>query len=849
MHYNSSEQDIQKAMDACASEPVHIPGIVQPFGCLIGVDRTKQRVLYASENCFEILGLTASALLETSIVQTLGHEIAHALNNAAARADFDQKLTPVGLFTLNGNDIEISAFDSDGICVLQFEREKDPELDGGDALRTLAFLMKEVQACRDHQSLFEMTANLLRYFTGYDRVTVNKFDPQYNGEVVAEAKQHSLETFAGLRFPQWDIPVQAREIMAKLPLRFIEDVQQVPISIRAASPTLRPLDITLASCRGVSSVHMEYLKNMGVKATMTLSVVIEGMLWGFISFHHRQTRVLAPKKREILIAFVGLFSTKLQALNKQSQYDLVRKIDKIKDDILKEIDSDEIMEEAMPRIGPVLKEVLQADGVALLAGSQATNHGRVPEQEVLTQLFKETQAQVGTSIISNSLAAKYPQFLDSLNGCAGVFASAITPQRALCIFRSEETQSVSWAGNPQKTIEHVSGAARLAPRASFSSYLQDIEGCSAVWSDEDIYFAERIWVLVNSAERRALKNTLNRQQALMIKELNHRVRNILALVKSVSRQTRQRYDSVRDYSISLENRIQALAAAHDIASESALFSIDIRHIIEISLAPYHEHNMIYVSGPSRLLRAEIAPIFSLVLHELATNAAKYGALTVKEGTISVQIADEDGGVCVKWKEEHGPVVVPPSDQGFGSVLINEAVPHELGGKADLRYPPTGVEADFFLPETVLDTATSVVTQSVLQEKNVQSETLSTSYDSKQIDGVVLLLEDNFVIANDMKNQLADSGICNVEVFSNLDDAFEAVDMALPAFALLDVHLGSGKSSAPLAQHLLEQNIPFIFVTGYGDQAPLDEQFQFIPCLTKPAQTHDLQAAISKAFDL
>ena len=599
-------------MYACASEPVHIPGLVQPFACLIGVDAGSEKIVYASENCPDFTGVSAEKLLGINVRELLGRDIVHSINNAAARGNFSVGLTEIGQYGLGGNDVEIAAFSSGHYIVIQIEHAKDPGLGGGDAIGVLSQLMEQIQTSRDHTKLFDLTTRMLRHLSGYDRVMIYKFDPQYNGEVVAEARSPSMESFVGLRFPQWDIPAQARAIMAKLRLRFIEDVDQTPVPLIAEDKSLPPLDITYASCRGVSAVHMQYLRNMGVKSTLTLSIVFEDKLWGIISFHHRRPRVSAPKLRDVLTAFGGLFATKLEAMEKQARLDLAKKMDQIKDKVLIDIEENETMEEAMPQIGPVIEEVMGSVGIALLTGSQTVSYGRVPEQALLAELLREVQSQPGTPIISDNLASSYPEMKDLLNGCAGVFATAINPNRSLCIFRAEQSQSVKWAGSPDKTIEVVSGNARLSPRASFSVYLQDVEGHSAPWTEQDIYFADRIWVLINSAERKSLKNTLNRQQALMINELNHRVRNILALVRSVSRQARRHYGTLESYTVSLENRIQALAAAHDIASGSAVKVVGIKQLISVEMSPFEKDAKVIVTGSDQFLRSDIAPIFSLV---------------------------------------------------------------------------------------------------------------------------------------------------------------------------------------------------------------------------------------------
>ena len=838
---------LDQALQACAAEPVHIPGIVQPFGCLLAIDPNTERVAYASENCGEFIGTPASELLGQEAWSVLGSEVAHNLNNAIAQQGFGRKLSSLGQFDIAGKAVEISTFESQGLRVLEVEELGDSGLGNTDALGTLRFLMEQVQNCRDEQTLFDLTVRLMRQLTGYDRVMVYRFDEEFNGEVVAEARPGAMEAYLGLRFPHWDIPPQARAIMTEIPLRFIQNVDQTPVKLWAENEFLAPLDITLAACRGVSAVHMQYLRNMGIKATMSLSIMVDGALWGMISFHHRNPRVLAPKLREVLISFLGVFTVKLDALQNQGRLRLISTVDRIKDRVLSQIEEDKSTDSLMPRVGPMIQDVFQAVGVSVLSDAQSTSFGRVPDPELLAHLRAEANVSPGSALTVHNLAERYPAFAGALNGCAGALVAAIDASRMFCVFREEVAQAVSWAGNPEKTLERVEGLTRLAPRGSFEMYLQEISGCCKHWSDQDIYFAERIWEILYSAERRVLINTLNRKQDLMIDELNHRVRNILALVRSVSRQARRRNGSLDSYAKSLESRIHALAAAHDIASGEALSAVDIKRLIRLELEPYEKPGSLEITGPDRFIRADIAPVFSLVVHELATNAAKYGALSVDTGRVRVALSERAGGLVIEWQESDGPKVAPPAERGFGSTLIEQAVPHELGGEAELKFLPDGVCAQLFLPARVLEEA-GHRPLSAPEAGAPLGVTTPGPFSAADVDGIVLLLEDNFIIAKEMQDQLEDFGFDEVHTVSNLADATEFLDTQRPVLAVLDVNLG-GQTSETIARRLSEEGVPFIFVTGYADKAELMPGLKQVPRLIKPVSDTELQDALTRLLSV
>jgi len=415
------------------------------------------------------------------------------------------------------------------------------------------------------------------------------------------------------------------------------------------------------------------------------------------------------------------------------------------------------------------------------------------------------------------------------------------------LFREERTTTVSWAGNPEKTIDLSTGAARLRPRASFAQYLEEVKGKSSAWTEDELSIAERVWTLINSAERMELRNRLEKQKDLMIDELNHRVRNILTLVRSVSRQARRHNSSLESYSKSIEKRIHALAAAHDLASGEMRSAISMTDLIAIEMEPYEKGHRISVTGQGALLRPDIAPIFSLVVHELVTNAAKYGAISVEQGEISITLENVKGGITFKWRESGGPEVVAPNERGFGSTLIEQAVPYEMGGTADLRFAPTGVEADFFIPSEILDLEANQDEQAVLRAPLGQAGPLAKAFEPSSLDGLFLIVEDNYTIAKDMRDQLAEAGIKDIEMCSNTEDALELIAQETPAFAMLDVNLGPGKTSEPIALKLLAKNVPFIFATGYGEKAYLASDLAHVPTLTKPVATRDILGSMGTLF--
>lgn len=839
-----SSDTVNDALKNCASEPVHTPGTVQPFACLVCLDKESAEISHVSENCQEILGVAPNDLLGQNFRDFFGPDVWHGLMNAVARNGLVARLTHAGTCTYNDKTCELSASSTSTTYIVQFEPQRDGGLVGTEALAALSFLMRKIQSCENDEDLFSLSTQLLRHMTGYDRVMIYRFDPNFNGQVLKESRQSSLPSFDGLWFPHWDIPSQAREMMTKIPLRIIEDTDQEPVPLIARSRDFPPLDITFAECRGVSLVHMEYLKNMGVRGTMTLSVVVEGTLWGIISFHHKRPRLPGRDMRDVLIAFLGMFCTKVGVLQKQAKLALAQKIDLLKDRAVASIETADPDTE-LQVIGPAILEAMESDGLAVMTGSDVKRFGKAPSQTVLEHLAKRAEGLDAQPLCIDSAEDLFPGDKTECQGLAGALVAPDGTGRTLFLFRRERSATMSWAGNPDKTIDVTSGSARLRPRGSFSVFLEEIKGRASPWTNDHLATADRIWMLIQSAERQVLRNTVQRQQDLMINELNHRVRNILSLVRSVSRQARRHNSSLESYSQAIEKRIQALAAAHDLASGSARYSVLLKDLIKTELEPYQSEERASFVGDGQYLRSDVAPIFSLVIHELVTNAVKYGALSAEEGRVVIKLSAAKDGVTVSWRESNGPAVKLPSSRGFGTTLIEQAVPYEMGGTTELRFAPSGVEADFFLPNDILEKGNTQTGAPAIATKKVGTDEPKVGFDPAGFEGLLLIVEDNFTIAKDMRDVFTDLGFVNVDVCSNVNDALDLIETEPVGFAVMDVNLGPGKTSEPIGLKLLEQGVPFVFVTGYGDQLELAPQFSHVPRLVKPVVTSHLIDAMAE----
>lgn len=842
MNVNFSDQEIKDALRACADEPAHTPGTIQPFGFLMGCEAVGGQVRYASANCEALFGQSLESLFSKSARDLLGREIWHQVTNFSSSPSFGEKRFFLGIADIGGSTFAVHLSKGGDFLVFEVEDEREMPKISAEKMREQSFLVDQIQGCDDERSLFELSTRLLRHLTGFDRVMVYRFDATWNGEVVAEARKQTVEPYLGLHFPHWDIPAQARALMAQVKLRLIACVDDPVIPIHAANDALEPLDMSAAHTRGASRIHIQYLQNMGVASTMTLSVVLDGQLWGMISFHHLSPKVASSEIRQILTnSFLPIFCLKLNLLSGRRHLELSRKMDEVQSDIQRQLESNEDISKIVADVGPTICQSLELSGLAIVSGSQTYSHGRTAPQHLVEALIERARQTDDKLMTIDRVQEAFPDLIDGLGALGGALVVAADNNRGFILYRDVIEQSISWAGTPGKTISKVDGNNRLQPRGSFSLFLESVRGQCLAWSDNDIHLAGQLWPLLSAAERQAFMNDLSRQQILMIGELNHRVRNILSLIKSVSKQARRTGGSLETYSQALEARILALAAAHDIASGTARSAVMLHKIIRIETNPFDDEtrSRVEIIGPDFPLRAESAPIFTLVLHELMTNALKYGSLSVPEGRLKIEIASSDSGIELAWTETGGPPVTEPKTRGFGTTLISQAVPFEMNGEASLDFAQEGLKARFKLPARLIERRSPAsLVEPAAKSSIVEMIPIRLS------NGLILILEDNFMIASDLQSDLQSFGFANTEILSNVKDSLELIASEPVAIGLLDINLGSGQTSEPVATELLRKSIPFLFISGYGDQVHLPPHLRDVPILTKPLTKADLSRGLS-----
>jgi PAS domain S-box-containing protein len=321
------------------------------------------------------------------------------------------------------------------------------------------------------------------------------------------------------------------------------------------------------------------------------------------------------------------------------------------------------------------------------------------------------------------------------------------------------------------------------------------------------------------------------RQTLLAREVDHRARNALAVIQSIIRLTRAK--SVDDYVTAIEGRIKALARAHTLLSDSRWHGADLATLVGEELAPYRTGDKVSLHGPDISLQPSTAQGLALALHELATNAAKHGALSSINGKLSLTWQLRPDALVLEWTESGGPPITPPTSRSFGLRVIRASVEQQLNGEATFDWQPNGLRCSFSIPRREVMKARETAALPQLASLNGSGAGLKVSGRPR-----VLLVEDEALVAMMIQECLGDFGY---QVVGPIATATEAAARAKDGnfeAAVLDINLGDG-AVYPIADMLAARGVPFVFVTGY-DAESVDPRFRNVPVLQKPIERDVLQ---------
>ena len=475
----------------CEREEIHLAGSIQPHGALLVVSEPDHRVIQASANAAAFLNLK----------QVIGRPLAELDGDLLFRILPHLDPTAQGMPIAVRCRIGSPARDFDGLLhrppagglIIELERA-GPSV---DLSKQIARALEKIRTASSLRALCDEAATLFQDRTGYDRVMVYRFDDEGHGEVFSERRKPELEAFLGNRYPASDIPQMARRLYERTRVRVLVDVnyEPVPLQPRLSPLTGRDLDMSLCFLRSMSPIHLQYLKNMGVGATLVISLVVGGKLWGLVACHHYEPRFIHFELRAVCELLAEAIATRIAALESFAQSQSEIFVQRLEQRMIEAISREGDWRAAVFDSTQSILQPLGASGSALIYEGQIISAGEVPG----TQEIREIGAWLDTRRVTSvwacaSLGLEFPEFAGIIKVASGLVASPISsnPGEYLIWFRPERIRTVTWGGDPDKPFVIGSDPSDLSPRRSFAQWHQQVEGTCEPWTQADLAAARLI---------------------------------------------------------------------------------------------------------------------------------------------------------------------------------------------------------------------------------------------------------------------------------------------------------------------------------------------------------------------
>ncbi|QWF22412.1 SpoIIE family protein phosphatase [Nocardioides sp. LMS-CY] len=515
-------------LTTCDREPIHVPGAIQPHGVLLALDE-QLRVVVVSGNCDALLGVRAEVAIGAPLESLLGPLLAADLaERIAAEATTEPLVVRLDELPpragLAGRQVDVRHHRSGARWIVEIE-----PVSGVGATRltyqSTRGAMARLAQATSVRDLAGQLATEIRGLLGFDRVMVYRFDEDWNGEVVAEERRDDLNPFLGLHYPATDIPAQARRLYTINWTRLIVDVGYTPVPLQPVLDpvTEAPLDLSHASLRSVSPIHVEYLSNMGVRASMSISLVVDGVLWGLVACHHYSGPHRPSHDARAAAEFLGQVASQLAADRERAD---VRERKLAAQTVLARMTGRISADPASPLVSlmadPELLTLVQATGAVLSYDGVVTRRGEVDLDDDDLQLIASTLEDPLTyATCTDRLTTLLPE-LAGRTSAAGVLRVGSASDRFLLWFRPEQERVVDWGGDPtNKQLAAAEGPdVRLSPRRSFEKWREVVRGRSLPWAEWKLEAADALGkhliglLLTRSKEQIAMAESLQRSVVL-----------------------------------------------------------------------------------------------------------------------------------------------------------------------------------------------------------------------------------------------------------------------------------------------------------------------------------------------
>lgn len=474
----------------CEAENLHLSGAIQSFGALLRLDAATLQITHISANLTAILGPEAAGLLGQSIDAT-GWLSRRALEKLSPQPG--NFLTMPRIVSGPAGMVDAMVIRADAAILVELECNDqcaEPIAMQQYQRPLLTVPYDDDELSRHHDTLLAA----FRAIAGYDRAMLYRFHDDWSGEVIAEASTSTLGSYLGLHFPASDIPAIARNLYMLNPMRLIPDIKaaQVPLIGSDANPP----DLTWASLRSVSPVHLEYLENMGIGASFSVPIRVAGRLWGLVACHHLSPRRLSFDQRGACVSLTNAYALGLTSFFASRRLQAIDSLDRRVEHLLATLSQYDDPLDGIEPNAKLLMDVIDAQGFAMAVSDNVVIAGEGPDMDGMSLIdawFQNTcKEPIATT---HHLEALFPQHPHILSVASGLMAIKARSPRSGWVrfywFRPAEPQEVAWAGNPNKPVIENAGVATLSPRRSFEKWVEIKTGYSRPWNNEEKLIAAK----------------------------------------------------------------------------------------------------------------------------------------------------------------------------------------------------------------------------------------------------------------------------------------------------------------------------------------------------------------------
>jgi len=652
-------------LENCDREPIHVPGLIQPHGALLAFDRLG-RLSHASANVATLLGLPLEfgrplrpgAFGDDPVLD-------QQFRDTLADASSDDLVTNSCETRRGDATFEVVLNAQHGRVICEFEQRSADAAEVSTFAHLAYRAMDGLKRQRSVDRLLDAAVVAVREMTGFDRVMAYRFGHDDSGDVVAEARSDALEPYLGRRYPASDIPAQARRLYILNTLRLIADVGYEPVALLADASQGEPLDLSHSVLRSVSPIHIEYLKNMGVGASMSVSIVIGGRLWGMLACHHMAPRQVPYPIRMAVDVMAQVIAATVQSLAAREREGAIARAAWLRTEIVRAIAVGGELGEVVMGESAALRESLACDAlmVTLDGLPRAAEHVHAAWAGTLTDWL----AQRSESLVHVHDGAQLPPPLadqpDDERYCGVLALRFDAPRKGWIVgLRREVIQTIRWGGKPEKVIAHGPLGPRLTPRGSFAEWRETVRGRAEPWDDVRLEIATQLLDSVGRAYAdRVLEIDQLRSQLWAV--LGHDLRNPLQSLSMANSALERGGEPERLNSVirnSTHRMKQLLGDVLDISRLHHGFDLTmqwsrvdlttiIRQLVEESHVAYPTISL-DVTLPDTLLADADEGRYTQVVANLLSNARHHG-----QGRIAVS-AREEGSVAVVSITNNAPPI-------------------------------------------------------------------------------------------------------------------------------------------------------------------------------------------------